>query len=44
VGETYKPKPQTTANIDPATGREVAIDIDKFASAYTKSLGRPYYK
>jgi len=44
VGETYRPKPMATANIDPKTGREIAIDIDKFATAYEKTQKRVYYR
>ena len=44
VGKTESHKATKTANIDPATGREVAMDVDKFGSAWSKTSTGVYYK
>lgn len=44
VGKTEGTKPMPTANIDPVTGRQIPIDLDKFANAWGKTQRHTYYK
>lgn len=44
VGHTDRKEPQKTADIDPATGRQVSIDLDIMAGAWEKKNKGVYYK
>ncbi len=44
VGGTPRPKLLKTVNIDPITGKEIALDVEKFSTAWTKKQRRVYYR